>query len=336
MPFFKNFMRISNWWHYKAAPLMAFIYAKAYINVIAPLELASVALVFFVAVVGIASLGHFINDIADIKEDERSGKENFVSKLNKNQIILSIVLLLLLSVLPWFYLKIDAFIIGLLILQLVLFLVYSFKPFRLKKRHLWGVVADTLYGQIIPALVVLAVFSYYGHSLVLFHPINPFSFVLIFWLFCKGGRNIILHQLDDRKTDKYVGTNTFVVKFGCVFSLNLINRIILPLEFVSFAFLLYFASNVFAYFYLFFAAFLVFTFFKFSLWKVFVLPPRQMRFKFLFFLNDFYEDWLTVVMLAYLISLNSFFVFYLIIHLLLFPKTVVNFVKDINHFITRK
>lgn len=324
MRWLNKFLRVSNWWHYKAAPLMAFVYAKAYINQAQPEALVIPAIVFFLAVIGIASLGHFINDLADTEEDRLSGKHNYVAGLGRNQKILSGILLILFCVLPWFYLRTDAVILSLLGLQLLLYIVYSVRPFRLKNRHLWGIVADTLYGHVLPALVVLAVFSYYGSFKQLFSFNNLFAMVLIIWLVCKGMRNIILHQIDDRKKDALAGINTFVVKSGGVFSLNLINRLILPLEFFVFLLLVYFACDTFHNFYIPFAAFLVFTFFQFSLWKIFILPPRQMRFKFLFFLNDFYEDWLPVVMLVYLMQSNIYFVFYLLIHLMLFPKTLLN------------
>ena len=315
---------------------MAFIYAKAYINAITPYELLPIAGVFFIAVIGIASLGHFINDIADIKEDSLSGKENFTAGLSFKQKILSAFLLLFLSVAPWFYLKTDPLIITLLILQLFLFVTYSFYPVRLKNRHFWGVLADALYGHVIPALVVLAVFSYYGANHNLFSLKNSFSVILVIWLLAKGMRNIILHQIDDRKKDKQVMVNTFVVRFGGVFSLNLINRLIFPVELIVFIVLISFAGSAFPLFFLFLLAFIVFTIIKFSLWKIFVLPPRQMRLKFLFFLNDFYEDWLPLIIFAYLINVNYWFVFYFIVHLLFFPKTVVNFAKDIKLIITRK
>jgi len=308
---------------------MAFIYAKAYISNISSEKLLIPALVFFVAVIGIASMGHFLNDYADIEQDTISGKENFVSKLSKKQKLTSLIILILICILPWFYLKINIYIIGLLIFQIILYLFYSFKPLRLKNRHIFGIIADTLYGHIIPALVVLAAFSYYGEHQHIYRINNIFTLILVTWLFCKGSRNIILHQLDDRKKDKMSGINTFVVRFGNVFSLNIVNRIILPLEFFVFLLLVYFSCDIFLNFYILFAAFLLFTLLKFSLWKIFVLPPRQMRFKFLFFLNDFYEDWLPVIMLVYLIRFDEYFLFYLVVHLLLFPKTVINLFKDI-------
>jgi len=336
MRWLNNFLRVSNWWHYKAAPLMAFVYAKAYINQAQPEALVIPAIVFFLAVIGIASLGHFINDWSDIEEDRRSGKKNYVAELDPKQRIFSGVLLALFCVAPWFYLKTDVQIIILLCLQLLLYLVYSVRPFRLKNRHIGGILADTLYGHILPALVVLAVFSYYGSFMQLFSFNNLFALILIIWLLCKGIRNIILHQLDDRKKDRLAGINTFVVRFGNVFSLNLINRLILPLELFVFMLLVYFACNTFRNFYIPFFAFLLFTFIKFSLWKIFVLPPRQMRFKFLFFLNDFYEDWLPVVMLVYLIQYDIYFVFYLLVHLAFFPKTILNFLKDISRLLNLK
>jgi len=336
MNFIKNFMRISCWWHYKAAPLMAFIYAKAFTNSISPWELMPVAAIFFVALVGIAGLGHFINDIADINEDKLSGKENFAAQLSLKQKILAGAFLLTLCVLPWVFIKTDSLILLLLTLQIVFYALYSLKPFRFKNRHFWGILADAFYGHINPALVVLAVFSYYGAFQQAFTLNNLFAIALIIWLFCKGVRNIMLHQIDDRKKDLLSGVKTFVVKFGGVRTLNIINSLILPLEFLVFALLIYFACNSFRDIYIPFMAFLMFTFIKFSLWKIFVLPPRQMRFKFLFFLNDFYEDWLPVIMLAYLIKADVYFVFYLILHLAFFPKTIINTVKDLKLLYVRK
>jgi len=330
---FNKYLRFSCWWHYKTATLLAFIYGIIYLANITFIDILPHVLVFLISVFGIASTGHFINDWTDIKIDTISGKENHVRKMNFKTKITVLLALIAVSFLPWLYLKYDKFILFLLISQFLLYVLYSVPPFRLKNKHIWGIIADSVYGHIIPIVVTVLLFSKYGNL-----NINiglPVYIAALFLFTTKGFRNIILHQIDDRKKDRMANMKTFPLTFGSVFSINLINRLILTIELVSLFFITAFMSRYFNNFIWGLVLFFIFTYLKFNLWKYFILPPRQLKFKFLFFLNDFYEDWLPLIMLVYLITLSWTNILFLFLHLLLFPKSLFNFVKDVKLIFTR-
>ncbi len=140
----------------------------------------------------------------------------------------------------------------------------------------------------------------------------------------------MLHQLDDRKNDRMADLVTFPLKFKPLFTLNLVNRLLVPAELFVFFAWLGLVSLQFHLLWLWFAIFIVFTYTKFSGWRLWTIPYRQLKFKFLYFLNDFYEQWLPVIFVLYLVSSAWEMVFILALHLVLFFDLIVRFTKDLN------
>lgn len=155
----------------------------------------------FITLTGIAALGYLINDYSDIESDTIAGKRNFFISASFFQKLNAFLVALVMAILPWYWLPYNAYSFGLLAIELVLFVLYSIEPVRLKKRPQLGILADTLYAHVIP--VALAGYTFWLASKNSF----PFLFFagLIFWQFFAGWRNILQHHISDRKPDKKSG-----------------------------------------------------------------------------------------------------------------------------------
>lgn len=309
---------------------MGFLYLIAFIYHIPIAEVFRVMAFFIPAAFGMAALGYLINDWADIRTDRLTSKKNYLSTLPPLKVILSLLLVLIIAITPWFFLKPCKLIIYMLILQVVFYILYSIPPFRFKNRGFLGILADAFYGHIIPVFVTINLFSCHVGTEPDFSVEIKLFTALFTLLLMKGFRNIMLHQMADRKCDKKAGIKTFVVKYGGIFSLNVINRILLPLEVAFLLWLSFYISVFLAVFPWFLFAFFIFTYMKFSMWLLFVLPKVQLRFKFLYFLNDFYEDWFPFIVIGFLIKINPINILFLIVHMVLFPKSLFNFVADLK------
>ncbi len=320
-------LRFTDWWQYKVAPLAGFIYLMVFWNQYNLAEAIKYLLLLMVVIIGFAGVGHIINDFYDKKVDERAGKINRYGQLKSWQQIALLMVLLSMGFLPWAVIQLKFQIAMLLILQLLLYVAYSHPYIRLKEKHFWGVLCDALYGHAIPVVVVIMACAQYQH--INFH-VLLFLLFTFGWSLFKGFRNILLHQLDDRKNDQKVGLTTFPVKFKPLFTLNLINRIVLPFEFLVFCVWLFLLSESVPFLWIWFLVFLVFTYLKFSGWHLWTIPYRQLKFKFLFFLNDFYEQWLPVIFGIYMIAADLKLLPVLILHFLLFFGLMKMFLADLK------
>ena len=79
-----------------------------------------------------------------------------------------------------------------------------------------------------------------------------------------------------------------------------------------------------------FILFLVFTWLKFNGPKFMVMPRRQFTFKFLYFMNNFYEEWLPVSILIFLSFNRIEFAILLALHIILFPHILRNLYLDMK------
>ena len=320
----KQIVRFNTWWNFILPPILAFIYLfLLLLNIYWPEALIITGL-FLIWMIGAASFGYFINDLCDVKMDALADKKNETHQLSIPIKTVIITLSLAIALTPWIFLSDSLFVFGLVIFHLILLVTYSVPPLRLKKNLYLGMICDILYSILIPLLIVMVTFSQlheYKPSLIL-------SGTILLWSFLKGFRNILLHQLDDKKNDARAGHYTFVHRIGPVKALNCIRFFILPFEFIVFSFLCVYLSILIDCFFIGFCVFLIFTFMKFSLWKIYIIRPRQLRFRFLYFLNDFYEEWLPVTALVFLAMHQVEFLILLALHILLFPQKITKLFRD--------
>lgn len=278
---------------------------------------------FILSALIIAGFGYFVNDASDTKNDQIAGKKNMAQSFSVSQQII-IALLLWISGMTVFYISVNKFTAFILLLiQTFLFITYSVKPFRAKNNPVLGPLHDTHYSHILPVFITL--FSFFNVSNLKSIYIILFLYLL---LLAKGIRNILLHQLDDRKGDYKAGIKTFPIRFGALNTLNLINRVILPLEFLFIILLSILSWPESGRLLYGFGAFVVFYFLNFSGWKFLILPYRQLKFKFLFVLNDFYEYWLPYLCIWSTSLTFTQKLFLTLLHSFLFFSGVRKFLKD--------
>lgn len=321
-------LRLSDWWNFILPPILAFVYLFVLLFNCDVYDVMILVGLIILWMVGAASFGYFFNDVCDIKSDNSAGKKNNSTGLSGKTRFIIISGSLILATVPWLWITGEIFIWALVIVHLLLLVLYSAPPIRFKNNIFLGIICDALYSILVPLLIVFfAVWDMaaQGNNYVL--PL----IIIICWAFFKGIRNILLHQMNDRKNDRRAGQTSFVLRFGPYFTLNAINYIILPAEFILFFLLNLLVSKSIHNFYWGLLVFLIFTFLKFSLWKLFTrIPKRQFKKKFIYFMNDFYEEWMPVIALGFMMLSDWRFIILLLLHLLLFSKVVVHLFKDIK------
>jgi len=160
--------------------------------------------------VGFASLGYFINEYFDKAYDARAGKLNklaFISPAYQFGIFFGTILL---TFLPWLWLPFDAVSVWLIIVELLLFLVYSLPVPRWKEHAYFSILIDSTYAYVVPLLL-----SFHTFSLIAGEHIWPVwlqSFIA--GVFFMGVRNIVVHQADDAVKDERAGWITLPNKLG--------------------------------------------------------------------------------------------------------------------------
>lgn len=322
------YIRTGHWWQYKAAPLLGFVYLFIHLNHISLVDSAVGILMSVITILGIAGTGYFINDLYDIEFDRAAGKTNRIGGLAIWQRLLLLGLLLTAAALPWLWLPFDGITIGMIAFQFSLYLLYSHPWVRFKEKHLLGALCDALYGHAMPALIAMYTFHKIGHGS--FYRFDSFMGFTFTWLLVKGLRNIIIHQIEDRRNDRTTHFETFVLWYGSLRSVYLLNWVLIPLEFSLLGMWLWLLSinmPVFAVTYL---LFLMVGYGKFSGWKLQFLPYRQLWFQFVYWLNDYYEDWLPLTAVLYLAAADVYMLAFVVVHLLLFPGVVFRLWSDVK------
>jgi 4-hydroxybenzoate polyprenyltransferase len=325
-------LRFALWWQHIVPPVLAAAYLAAATGALAAGDLVAALPPFLASIVGIAGFGYFFNDVCDIAADRAAGKANAAAALAPPARAGILCALLVLGIAPWSLLPRNPLNLGLLALQIALLTIYSSRPIRLKERGFAGALADAAYGHLVPVAIAVATFfpalgatraSAAQAPLALLWTIGAIL------LAAKGLRNILLHQLADRENDRRAGIRTVVLAIGPVGALSLVNRVLLPLEtsaLVGVLVLLAPAAPV----WIGFAAFLGFTVLMFSAWKFPFIPKRQLRTKFLYFLNDFYEEWLPPTVLAIAVARQIELWPLLPLHFALFPRGLAKLPRNLS------
>lgn len=323
----KKLVRFSDWWSYKIPPMLCFAYIFLFVNAVAFQKALIYIGLFFLWIFGTAGIGHITNDIADIESDRIAGKQNNISTTSHFKRIWLLVFLFFLSIAPWYYLPINFLLAGLVFLEVILFIAYSFPPVRLKERPVGGIITDALYAHAIPVLISSITFYLFDNRI----KISSTFFILIFiWQLILGIRNILLHQIEDIDNDIKSNTITFVVKYGQTKTFKLINHFLLPAEIIFCCVIIGAISIYLNHFYLVFVLFLFFSILKHGFWKIFSLPLNHWQKAYLFFLNDFYEEWMPLLPLIYLLQISPAFFLLLALHVILFNNIIIQFNNDIK------
>jgi colanic acid/amylovoran biosynthesis glycosyltransferase len=317
---FAHNLRLSNPWKFKVPVLISIPYLLLF-------DAKDVSESYFFiglsycTIVGIACFGYLTNDLADRRTDEISNKPNGTSNLGTVSIILVGFAAMVFAILPWFVFPTSLLSWGLVLLELLLFVLYAFPPFRLKELPFIGAITDALYAHAVPALLASITFVYLIDQL----PVNRSSLLisLVAWQFVVGLRGIIFHHLKDYNNDISSNTRTLATQLGIERLERITKRFLIPVEFLSFLVFVYqlnwnlpLALSIAS---------------VFILRSVFLQIKMPKAYGFRTFvhahLDDFYIRWFPLIILGFLLISEPKFLGLACIHVLFFPSLV----KDWYH-----
>jgi 4-hydroxybenzoate polyprenyltransferase len=318
-----NQLRLSNPWKYKAPLLICWPYLLIMFTRTYPMLALENMLLAYSTLFGIAGLGYFINDWADIRSDKAAGKKNKVGELKTGSRLLILVALLCFAFLPWIKLPVNIYSWILIGTEIFLFLIYSLPPFRLKEKGFLGILTDALYAYLVPSLLASLTFflimdgGYPGFE--------KFLVVLSAWLLIVGVRGILLHQMLDYQNDMNSNITTFITRHGTRSGEKILN-ILIPVE--GLLMLLFFVFIV-EDFYLIIPGYFVFCLYALYQGKKDQQPVRikdHRKFSNRLF-DDFLLDVFPVLILIQLCISNYFYAPLLVLHLVFFRNVVKNILR---------
>jgi len=149
-------VRAAEWWEFKLAPVLAIIYATAFLLKLSIISLWPLLLLVLVALAACAAYVSVINDVADFDDDMASGKANRL--VGKSSAFVATVLAscIIPGIAVAFYLRREPLLISLYLASWTAFTLYSLSPIRLKNRGGWGVLADASGAHLFPTLLAIA------------------------------------------------------------------------------------------------------------------------------------------------------------------------------------
>ncbi|MBL4707201.1 MAG: UbiA family prenyltransferase [Flavobacteriales bacterium] len=324
--FLNNKLRLSKPWKYKIPLLISFPYFMVVNGNLAHHVFITAIIAAFITTIGFLGIGYLSNDLSDRKKDQLAQKDNSLQNLKSWQITLLYLLFLCLALLPWKYLPLDRISFLLICLEFVLFLIYSFPPFRLKERKVLGLIADSLYAHTIPAL--LASWTFYLLIDKSYPKFTEFAIALFCWQFVSGFRNILSHQIKDYQNDINSGTKTWVTHIGLKKASQILKKILVPLEFITLLFFLVILQLEIIYILPIALIYWLFAFQQFKKKEQDKSEPEIKHFTNLM-LDDFYIKWLPLITLSGIIFILTEVRTVLFIHLLLFFGPIQNGISNL-------
>lgn len=319
---FSKLARIQEWWEHKLPAVLSIAYATSIFGSVPLIDLGPWLIFLLISITVGGTYVSTINDLTDIEEDLASGKSNRMAKISKKYrwiipgTCLGFGLLFLYLFLPD---KLSAFIY---VLPWISFSLYSFKPFRLKQRGIWGLFADASGAHLFIGLLMVSSISYMSHQ-----PVDFLWFFLIgLWSLSFGLRGILWHQYYDRKNDLKIHSTTFATKVPPA-QFKKYEKWLFSVEILAFGGILLKISL--SLLFVFLGIYILLVFFRYKIMghkPVIVLNPKNMILQIL--MLDFYQVFFPLGILIYITYTQKFGWVLLLIHLILFPRKLINILKD--------
>lgn len=310
--FFTKKLRLNNPWKYKVPLLIGFCY---FILLAGNIEPYIAVMSFFAAIattVGFMGFGYLTNDLSDRKKDALAGKSNGTTNLSRASIVLLFITFLAIAILPWIYLPLDRISIICIVVELMLFVLYAFPPFRLKERGFLGVITDALYAHVIPGFLASWTFYLIGNKE--YDLFFYFALTLSIWQLISGIRNITSHHYKDFENDQASGTKTFASEIGKEKVYQIMRKIFIPLEVISVLVFLFVVQLEIDFLFLAIILFLILA------WSNYHKGEAETKVKHFTntFLDDFYRYWFPYIILFGLVLRDFDYWSILLFHVLIF------------------
>ncbi len=324
--------KISPWWQPKIAFILSHCYLCFAIFQTDIVRSVLFVLLFTISALGFGMLGHIINDWTDAETDRKSEKKNIANAFGFRKLLWVTSGTLLIAFFPWFFLGFDHIIAAFLIAEILLFILYSVKPFRVKERKWGGVLFDALYAYALPTALV-----FYSATIFFEQPLNLILLVSVsLWALAVGIQNIIIHQIEDYENDISSKTQTWVVQTGRQKARKLVLAFIVPLHLLLFLLFVFYVETHYLRFYaLFPLLFLAFRIYKTFHWKSYNSFLRSPVSSDLQKINIHYHFFLPYWHLLLLIFIDFKFVVLLITHFIFFNSSLFSWLiaKYISPFL---
>src|ERR1041385_4676598 len=149
-------VRANEWWEFKLGPVLATMYASAFLLRVSIISLLPLVLIVLVALAACAVYVSFVNDFTDRADDMASGKTNRLVGKSSAFIATVLAVCILSGFAVAFYWLHDRLLLFLYSGSWIAFTVYSLPPIRLKERSGLGVLADACGAHLFPTLLAVA------------------------------------------------------------------------------------------------------------------------------------------------------------------------------------
>ena len=180
-----------------------------------------------------ASLGHIVNSYCDRKIDLAAGKPNALAAVSDTGGRELVAFVLIASLVTIFLIYVDQpVVLAMFYLAIVIAVLYSMPPIRLKERGIFGLIAATIAQRTLPVAIVfhaLAVWNWTALALCLLSTLI-------------GMRYIIVHQIKDESADLLARVQTVATTRGVTFLQHLLRKVVFPLELVTLVIVLFLMS----------------------------------------------------------------------------------------------
>jgi glycosyltransferase involved in cell wall biosynthesis len=204
--------RTTDWWKPKVGNILGIVYIAIFEANLTFGESWPYIFPSILTILGIGFFAHLTNDWFDRKTDFLANKKNMLAQASPIAVVGYFIGSVVMIFLPWIWLPADSFSWSLLTLELILVVIYSTPPIRLKTKGMLGLICDALYAYTVPAAL-----AYYTFMLLVNEPSSslPDGFeALLFWQFAVGIYNITIHQIEDVSNDRKTNTTTVATRIG--------------------------------------------------------------------------------------------------------------------------
>lgn len=324
-----GYIRAADWWSNKLPTLLSIGYATVLHAGSMLYEIAPYCFLLLLSLIVGAIYVSLINDITDMDIDLANGKKNRMHGIPASvRWVLPVLCLLVGFGFGWFLWP-DRLSVLLYFLSWLTFTLYSVPPFRLKTKGWAGAFADACGAHLFPSLYLVSALSYQMGD-----PVEATWFFAVgIWALMHGLRGILWHQYRDRENDIKTDTKTLATKIP-IHNMRSITTVIFVVEVIAFTVMLIWIGEPVTFVFLgFYALSAVLGYHHYRLQPIIVLNPENRPFQII--MQDFYQSFLPFSLLLVAVYHQPWAWIVLIVHLILFPKTLIDIGRNTGAFLLR-